>query len=790
MIRHRPIPSIRVVVRTTVLLLAATLASLSPFEATRVYAEFVVCSAAGTNEDKEACYKYFSDNNVLYYDPYATDNCTDETGANLTLDQKIGQLLILGFDSTDDGVLEVMKKYNTGGAYFNGSGLRPIDPEKIKILNASLPTDSMLGSDDEGGNVHRFLTGKPSAQEMGSTTSSAVETVGAQVGTELKAKGISMLLAPVLDIDGPNKNNATSGASKRSFGSDPEAIAEKAGAFASGVASAGVGVTFKHFPGLRITEKNTDNTYQEYIATTADLQQDILPYRKLKDMDKASVMLSNLVVSAWGSAPISTNAQAIEYLRSDVGFRGMITTDDLNVLANYGSHAIPLETSVVNALNAGVDMPLFRYTNSQELESIISAIKSKVDQNTINMAYAHAIAYKSAIGLSTTRVTSSSGTSSTSGTSADERARVEQALRFLTSKGMTLAMAAGMLGNMKQESGVNPRILQGGQIAPEDAAPTDGRGFGLVQWTDKSRQEPLVELAHTTGRKTTDMTAQLDYVIQELNGGWKSTVQALVALPNGTPTQYAIIFHGRTPKTMDDPRFTIAPKLGYEASGDDADFVVRVRGGNAENYYNEWKGEIPDGSGIGGGVMTSGNPQSNSGNNVACGGSSSAAVASETCSATAPVTGEGGNGHQLSQTELTALYGQPVPQSGMESKMVNVNFLGHNVKVHPAVAGCLQAVANEIKTNNIQYEIKVMGGYRLDGTGTGQIGLRSYHSYGVAVDINPATNPYTTGTAPHDIPQSYVDAFHHHGWSWGGGWNSVKDYMHFEYNGPTQGLSQ
>lgn len=781
----------RRICRTSLLIGASLLMALSPFEVTRVYAEFIACSSTGTKEEKEACYKYFSDNNILYYDPYATDNCQDVTGANLSIEQKIGQLFILGFDTTDDKILETMKKYSAGGAYFNGANRSPIDTSKVASLNAALPTDIMLASDDEGGKVHRFLSDKPSAKTLGSTTTVGVETIGKQVGTELKAKGISMLLAPVLDIDGPNKDNATSGNSQRSFSSDPNVIAEKAGAFATGVTEGGVGVTFKHFPGLRITEKNTDFSYQEYTATITDLQPDILPYRKLKDMNKASVMLSNLVISAWGKSPISTNAQAVEYLRSDVGFKGMITTDDLGAMAKYTTNAIPIEKSVVDALNAGVDMPLFHYAGDETMDKIVNKVKADVDEATINTAFAHATAYKASVGLSTTRLqTSSSASPSSSTTSADEAARVEQALRFLTSKGMTLAMAAGMLGNMKQESGINPRILQGGQIAPEDAIPTNGRGFGLVQWTYTSRQAPLVEMAHATGRKTTDMTAQLDYVIQELNSGYKSTVQALVALPNGTPTQYAIIFHGRTPKAMDDPRFTIAPKLGYEASGDDADFVVRVRGGNAEKYYNDWKGKIADGSGIGGGIMTSGNPQSSSGNNAACGGSSSTAVASSTCSATAPVNGEGGNGKQLSQAELTAIYGQPLPQSAMESKMVNVDFLGHNVKVHPAVAGCLQAVANEIKTNNIQYEIKVMGGYRLDGTGTGQIGLRSYHTYGVAVDINPSTNPYTTTSAPYDIPQSYVDAFHHHGWSWGGGWKSIKDYMHFEYNGPTQGLSQ
>lgn len=161
-----------------------------------------------------------------------------------------------------------------------------------------------------------------------------------------------------------------------------------------------------------------------------------------------------------------------------------------------------------------------------------------------------------------------------------------------------------------------------------------------------------------------------------------------------------------------------------------------------------------------------------------------ARVASGDCSATGPVTGtrgSGGNGHQLTASELTALYGPPGSQAGAD--LTDIDFMGKSLQIHTKLAGCLQAVIDEIKANNINYTINEIGGWRT-GVGGGSVASgSSYHQYGAAVDINWRTNPCCS-VAPYDMPQGYIQAFQNHGWSWGGNWNSIKDYMHFEYNGP------
>ncbi len=378
----------------------------------------------------------------------------------------------------------------------------------------------------------------------------------------------------------------------------------------------------------------------------------------------------------------------------------------------------------------------------------------------------------------------STPTAASSGTgisSEDENKNAEAILRYLTGKGLTLAQATGFVGNMRRESRLDPRLVQdssGGHVAPSGYLPENTIGFGLVQWTFTDRQKPLVDLAVDTSRPITDINLQMDYVWKEVTGTWKSTIQALTANTSVTPTDAAIIVHGRPSKNPDDPRFSKAPALGYEASLDTADDIINIRGGNAEYFYKMFKGKIPDGTGVAGGTTTDGRPISVAGD--ACGGSY--AVTAD-CPITAPIYGKGGNGEQLKQASLESIYGKGGP--AVEPNLITMDFLGKTVRVHKLVAGCLQAVIDDIKKADINYTVKVIGGYR-EEKGGGNVDVQDgYHYYGVAIDINPDQNGFYQGGTSHpfDMPKQYVDIFHAHGWSWGGNWDSVKDYMHFEFNG-------
>jgi hypothetical protein len=162
-----------------------------------------------------------------------------------------------------------------------------------------------------------------------------------------------------------------------------------------------------------------------------------------------------------------------------------------------------------------------------------------------------------------------------------------------------------------------------------------------------------------------------------------------------------------------------------------------------------------------------------------------------TCSATKPFGGISAtqDSPQYTQAKLVQLFGDPGTADShpkMDANLTTVDFNGHPVQVNKKAAGCLTAVAEQIASENINYTINDIGCYRFDSdNGTTNIGLSSYHTYGVACDINPSANPFSGSGAniPHNMPQAYVQAFYDHGWSWGGNWHQPKDFMHFEFNG-------
>ena len=152
----------------------------------------------------------------------------------------------------------------------------------------------------------------------------------------------------------------------------------------------------------------------------------------------------------------------------------------------------------------------------------------------------------------------------------------EKILNFFMRKGLTLAQSAGIVGNMIQESGLNPAIIQGGKIADDRYVLQSGVGFGLIQWTSGGRQQNFMKFMKELGVGVTDLSGQLEFVWKEMNDSYPKTVRALKAANN--PVDAAIAVHG-------------PPSPGYEASADSPEKVRTVRGGNAQKVHDKYADE-------------------------------------------------------------------------------------------------------------------------------------------------------------------------------------------------------
>lgn len=144
---------------------------------------------------------------------------------------------------------------------------------------------------------------------------------------------------------------------------------------------------------------------------------------------------------------------------------------------------------------------------------------------------------------------------------------LQKVIDFFSSKGeLTPKQVAGIAGNAKVESGLDPAKIQGGAIAPKGYKPVPGVGFGLFQWTDGERQRCLAELARLTGRDITDLYLQLDFAWSELQSGYAGALSRVKLAK--TPEDAAVYFHDH-----------------YLGSGDSRKRVIVSRGGNAEEIY-------------------------------------------------------------------------------------------------------------------------------------------------------------------------------------------------------------
>jgi beta-N-acetylhexosaminidase len=220
--------------------------------------------------------------------------------------------------------------------------------------------------DDEGGRVQRIdaLDGDlPSAREMAARyTPQQVLELGRERGRKQLARGITMDLAPVVDLGG---QPARSVIGDRAFSDDPGWVVSYAGAFAQGEREAGVFTMLKHFPGHG---RASGDSHKGRVTTPPidDLRaHDLQPYKALLGPGgpladgRTGVLVGHLDVPGLTTdLPSSLTPAVYQLLRGEYGFDGLVLTDDLGAMrAITGTFALP--QAVERALTAGADMALW-----------------------------------------------------------------------------------------------------------------------------------------------------------------------------------------------------------------------------------------------------------------------------------------------------------------------------------------------------------------------------------------------------------------------------------------------
>lgn len=204
---------------------------------------------------------------------------------------------------------------------------------------SQLDCPSLICIDQEGGRVSRLPEPFPNrgpALNLAEGLKSEdvlnyIQNYGWTVGASLKALGINVNFAPVLDVLSNEQNIAIG---DRCFARNAEAVASRAGAYLNGLQESGVQACLKHFPGQGDA---SDDTHESGTCIRASeelmLERELIPYVSLaKRCDM--VMISHAVFSAYDTKPASLSKVIMQdLLRDQIGFGGVIVSDDMNMKA-------------------------------------------------------------------------------------------------------------------------------------------------------------------------------------------------------------------------------------------------------------------------------------------------------------------------------------------------------------------------------------------------------------------------------------------------------------------------
>ena len=212
--------------------------------------------------------------------------------------------------------------------------------------------------DQEGGRVERFddpILKLPPMRKLAEAADSELTTsAGTVLARQLRAIGINLDFAPVLDVD-TNPSNPVIG--DRSFGSTPEVVIEHALAFADGLHAGGVLSCGKHFPGHGDTDLDSHLALPTLQHDRKRLDEVELPPFRAAIGRLPSIMTAHVVFDALDSLPATLSHRVInELLRDDIGYDGAVFTDDLEMKAV--SALYPIEEAGVLAIEAGCDLLL------------------------------------------------------------------------------------------------------------------------------------------------------------------------------------------------------------------------------------------------------------------------------------------------------------------------------------------------------------------------------------------------------------------------------------------------
>ena len=293
------------------------------------------------------------------------------------LRKKIGQMLLFGFSGTElnDSIYELICEQKIGGVILFSENI--LDPKQLRQLCQDLQQVNkeqggehplFISIDQEGGSISRvpwLVNQYPDPVLLGNEKSrEKAFHFGYGLGKELFSLGINVNLAPVLDVLSNQENTLLA---QRCLGSDAQKVAALGQELIHGFHLAGVLAVGKHFPGHGDVVTDSHKQLPISHCPLEILQQrEFIPFVRAISSGLKIIMTAHIKYTRLDSEyPATLSKQIIRnLLRNQLGFKGLIMTDDLLMRAITDNY--PLEEAALLAVRAGVDILLVCHNSDQQ----------------------------------------------------------------------------------------------------------------------------------------------------------------------------------------------------------------------------------------------------------------------------------------------------------------------------------------------------------------------------------------------------------------------------------------
>lgn len=309
---------------------------------------------------------------------------------NMTDAERIGQLLMAGTPSSTsitEATLRIIKDHHVGSMILNGnSNLSVAEMTKLTagIQQASTGSRLFIATDQEGGQVQRLrgqdFTRIPSAVDQGKVAPDRLRNDTKLWATQLKTAGVNVNLGPVLDtVPSGSKSNPPIGGLNREYGRNPADVTSHGVAVVQGLADGGIAATIKHFPGLGRVSGNPDFTTKVTDTVTIRTDSYLAPFKAGIDAGAPFVMMSTAYYTRIdGNNPAAFSHLIVsDMLRGDLGFKGIIISDDLGEAAQVKD--ISPANRAIKFITAGGDIVLT--VDAKQIPAIAAAVLEKIGQD-------------------------------------------------------------------------------------------------------------------------------------------------------------------------------------------------------------------------------------------------------------------------------------------------------------------------------------------------------------------------------------------------------------------------